>query len=74
MKINENIVKFSTDKKVYANFGALGLLPPNKHNKYWTITEGGNRLDSRKLTIEELLELADYMLFNWDEFRRDLMA
>lgn len=73
MKIEVDKLVFSTGKEVYANGGIVGLSPDG------SVSEGydGGVFDSNwkewsgepGLTESECVELADYMILRWADFR-----
>lgn len=75
MKIEGDTVIFSTGKTSYANCGIIGLSPRMDVSEGY---DGGfyNGPDSEdwkdeeeRLTKAELIELADYMIEQWQKFR-----
>ena len=76
MKIEGDNVIFSTGKIIYANLGVIGLSP--KDECVWRVREGYDgtlcEFSKTKLTQHELVELADYMITLWQEFRADQFA
>ena len=75
MHIEGDSVIFSTGRRRYANNGIIGIAPDME------ITEGSDggfyrgkdqeswRSPAELLTTAELLELADYMIEQWQQFR-----
>lgn len=62
--INDDRIRFSTGKHVYAHNGIIGLGPDlHVYEGY----DGG--IDTAGLTAEERRELADYMIGLWTQFR-----
>ena len=64
LRIDGDNVIFSTGKKIYANNGIIGLSPNLKVSEGY---DGG--IDNNELTSEEKLELSEYMLAAWNEYK-----
>lgn len=62
MKVENDELIFSTGKRAYANNGIIGLSPTGE------VSEGYDG-SFPSLTNEEKLELANYMLARWEEFK-----
>ncbi len=85
MKIEGDIVTFSTGKKVDVNCGIIGLSPDldvsagydngwfNADPFYWD-DDKANPQSSRYLTPDEQIELADYMVQQWLRFKERAIA
>ncbi len=81
MKVEKDKIIFSSGKEDYANRGIIGLSEPSEEG--WVISEGydGFIYDDcwedaydEKLTREEKIELADYMITLWLRFRTDVLV
>ena len=77
MKIVKDSVIFSTGKELYANCGVIGISPKLEISKGW---DGGFfnprsyvNLDDYTLTPVERIELADYMIARWKEFKKEAL-
>jgi hypothetical protein len=67
MQIQNNRIIFLTGKRIYSNNGIIGLSPKLE------VTEGyDGDIEIEDLTKEERLELAEYMLKKWTEFRNTI--
>jgi len=70
MKIEGDEVIFSTGTRVQANDGVIGISSPDEYG--WDVREGyDGHLGSDNLTKEEKVELAEYMICLWQEFKSD---
>lgn len=74
MKIEGNKVIFSTGKARYANRGIIGLHPNMGVSEgydgwFYNDDEDEWRDEKQKLSKTELIELADYMIEQWQKFR-----
>lgn len=70
MKIKEDDIILSTGKRLYANYGIIGLSPP--HPEYgWQLSGGYDcslEVDD-DLTLSEKIEIADYMIELWKRYK-----
>lgn len=66
MNINNDTITFeTTGKEIYANCGIVGISPSGSLSEGY---DGG--VDVESLTIEEKIELADYMISLWTKFKQ----
>jgi len=74
MKIDGDKVIFSSGRKAYSNGGIIGLSPDGDiyegYDGYFHLKMNSEEDDS--LTKDELIDLADYMIERWKEFRKEL--
>ena len=64
MQIGQNHLIFLTGKNLYANRGIIGLSPTLE------LTEGyDGEIEAQEFSSEECIELADYMIKKWSEFK-----
>ena len=70
MKIisEENKIIFSNGKEVYANLGIIGL-SPNNEIYYGYDGSLDNDFESENFSNEDRIELADYMVERWQEYK-----
>jgi len=72
MKIDNNAIRFSSGRQWYANRGIIGLA--KESDGHWAVTEGyEGGLHDDLLTPVEKIELGDYMIGLWQEFRQDAL-
>jgi len=72
MKIEGNYIIFSTGKTRYANGGIIGLAPDMEVSEGYDgefYNGDGWRDEEESLTKAELVELADFMIEQWQKFR-----
>lgn len=79
MEIKGDKAIFTTGKEVYANCGTIGLSPHGEGgdgdiiDDGWQVSEGYDGgfggYCSEGLTNQERVELADYMISLWEEFK-----
>ncbi len=81
MIIEDGNITLSTGKELSANLGIIGLAPKGKDG--WEISEGydagmwsewyeAKTSNGKDLTKHELIEIADYMIALWGEFKMDM--
>lgn len=79
MKVNGDNIIFSDDHTTYANAGIIGLGPKPDKGK-WVIYDGYDGLIDGydeyymddKLTAKHRLELSDYMIALWQQFKEEI--
>lgn len=70
---------FSTGKKIRASYGIIGLAPHDTDEAIWSVSDGydgtieasydSHHDDEPRLTPTERIELADYMIALWTEYK-----
>lgn len=73
MKIIDGQAVFSTGKIMYANLGIIGLSPEldvyQGYDGYFDVHKNDWDDDEPVLTKTEKIELADYMIAEWQKFK-----
>ena len=73
MEISEDKTIFSTGKEVYTNCGIIGLSLSDPADSDWQVSEGYDGgfggYCTEDLTSEERVELANYMIDLWQQFK-----
>lgn len=70
MKIEKDSIIFNSGKERYANFGIIGISPRGGvfggyDDSFWY----SECDESEELTTEERIELAKYMILEWQKFK-----
>jgi hypothetical protein len=74
MKIDSHTIIFSSGRSVYANLGIIGLSPTLELSYGYdgSIDWPPYETHSDSLTVEDMKELADYMVGQWTRFKEGL--
>ena len=74
MKIENDIIYFSSGRELHVNGGIVGISPIlDVFEGYDGIIQSALYMESQDLTFYELTELADYMVNKWKELKENLL-